>query len=133
MNDKGFTLIEVVITVGVVGFALVSYLGANYAIEKASEGAYQKSVAVQDAQQVIEHMRSLAQTGTFPGNVTATYPNNATLLTYTNLNGESINISYANATADPLDVTVTVTYNQNSTRAISNSIRTLITQRTAAV
>ena len=132
MQEKGFTLVEVVITVGVVAFALVSYLGTNYAIEKAAEAAYQKSVAVQDAQQVIESMRSLAISGTFPGNVTGTYPDNSNITSYTNLTNESINVSYVSASANPLDTTVAVSYKQNGTRTITNSIRTLITQRTAA-
>ena len=130
MNQKGFTLIEVVITVAVVAFALVAYLGANYAIEKASESAYQKSVAIQDAQQTLERMRSTAATGTFPGNVTSAF--SGSISGYSNLPSETVAVSYVDATANPLDTTVTVTYLQNGTRTVTNTIRTLISQRIAA-
>lgn len=74
-------------------------------------------------------MRNTASSGTFPANVVAAYPNNATVSGYTSLSSESVRVAYASTTADPLDVTVTVSYNENGRRAMTQTLRTYITKR----
>ena len=126
-NEKGFTLIELLITTVVVATVILGFLGSATAMQSANKAAYERSVALQDANQVIEDMRRTAASGTFPGNVTAVYT--GTVDGYSNIPGEAVTVAYADAAADPLDVTVTVSYNENSLRATSASVRTYITQR----
>lgn len=128
-NEKGFTLVELMITAFVVVTIIVGFLGSATALQAANQAAFERSIALQDANQVIELLRNTAATGTFPGNVTAAYPNNSTVSGFTSLTNESVRVTYTSATANPLDVTVTVSYSENGTRNMSTSLRTYITQR----
>lgn len=129
-SQNGFTLIEVMITMVVMAAALLAILTANAMVSQTSEGAYQRLVAIQDANQVIERMRNTAATGTFPGNVTAVYPNGGTVAGFTSLTNETVTVAYASTVTNPLDVTVTVSYLENGRRAANTAMRSIITQRT---
>ena len=123
-NQQGMTLVEILITTVVVATVVLGFMGSATAIQFQQKTAYERSVPLQDANQVIELLRNAATTGTFPANVTST-----SIPTYTNLTSEAITASYVNASANPLDVTVTVTYSDSSNRSTGASVRTLITQR----
>ena len=130
-NEKGFTLVEIMITTVVVSIVLLGFVSSSSGIQRQGEAAYQRAMALQDANQVIEQMRNLAATGTFPANVTGTF-NGAVAASYAHMpssSAETISVSYANASANPLDATVTVSYSENGTRATTAAIRTYITQR----
>ncbi len=128
-NEKGFTLVEVMITAFVVVTILVGFLGSATAIQSANQAAYERNIALQDANQVIEQLRNTAATGTFPSNVTTAYPNGGTVAGYTSLTNEAVRVTYASTTANPLDVRVTVSYSENGNRTMSVSLRSYITQR----
>lgn len=129
-SKRGFTLIELMITMAVIVLALVGYIGANNAIQRSSEAAFERSIAMQDANQVLELMRDTASGGEFPANVVTAFPNGGMVDGFTNLDNQQVRVDYADTSADPLDVTVTVTWLQNGTRSVSVTIRTLMTQRT---
>ena len=128
-KNAGFTLIEILFTMAIGAFALLCYLGATLTITQHSEAAYEKSVAMQDALRVVEQMRNTSLTGTFPANVTTAYPNNTAVAGFTNLKNQAVNVSYVNTTADPLDVTVSVTWMERGVRSANAALRTLITKR----
>ena len=113
----------------VVGVGLLAYIGGNVKIGQSTAAAYEQTVAYQDMNRVLEQMRDTAKTGTFPTNVTTIYPQNGTVSGFNNLTSESITVSYVSAIADPLDVTLSTSWNSNGVRIISKSLRTLITQR----
>ena len=120
---------ELSIAMAVVVLALLGFIGANLAIEQTNEAAFQRTVAIQDANQVIELMRNTAAAGNFPSNVTGVYSNGGAVAGFTNLTNETVTVNYANANANPLDVTVTVRWLQNGIRQVNTALRTLITQR----
>ncbi len=126
-NERGFTLIEIMITTAVVALVILGFVGATTSVQKVNQAAYERSISFQDANRVVEQMRDAAASGTFPANVTASY--SGTLSGFSNLTNETVTVSYASATADPLDATVTVSYKEGGTRTVTNSIRTYITQR----
>ena len=133
-NQLGFTLVELMIAVLVAGITIAGYIGANIAIQRNAEEAFQRTVATQDAHQVIERMRDVAQTGTFPKNVTDAFPQRAAVTGFTNLKRELVLVEYnggADAqTANPLDVTVTVSWTTYTGRSAATTVlRTYITQR----
>lgn len=128
-EQEGFTLIEILFAAGVVLLLVVGFLGAMTSMRYANEAAYQRTMALQDANQVIEQMRNTAATGTFPSNVTSAYPSGGTVSGFTSLTNETVTVSYASATANPLDVTVTVSYSENGRRTVTASLRTYMTQR----
>lgn len=126
-DEKGFTLIEIMIAAVVVAVVVLGFMGASTGIQMQGEAAHQRSIAIQDANRVIELMRDAAATGTFPANVTSAY--SGTLSGYTSLPSESVSVAYASTSANPLDVTVTVSYLENSRRTTSAAVRSYITQR----
>lgn len=128
-NCYGFTMIELMIALFVTALAIVGYIGANIAIQRSSEERHERTVAIQDASRVIEQMRSAAQSGTFPGNVTSAFPNNGNVSGFSNLTSEQVTVSYTDSTADPLDATVTVTWQSYTDRQSTASLRTYLTQR----
>lgn len=128
---RGFTLIELLITV-FIGIVILSvYLTSNITLQQTTEEAFERVVAAQDAQQVIERIRNAAKTGAFPANVTgsATYANSATFPEFDNLNQEQVQVRYANPAADPLDATVSVTWVTYGGRQDTLAVRALVTQR----
>jgi prepilin-type N-terminal cleavage/methylation domain len=128
-SEKGFTLVEVMITMVVVLLLLVGFLGSATAIQAANLAAYERSIALQDANRVIETLRSAAAVGTFPENVTDLYADGGEVSGYEALTDEVVTVDYADPEADPLDVTVTVSYSENGNRDMSVTLRTYITQR----
>jgi prepilin-type N-terminal cleavage/methylation domain-containing protein len=127
-GEKGFTLIELMITVLIVLLAVVGNLSATTVMQITNEELFDRTVAIQDANRVLEQMRTSARIGTFPGNVTGAFPNGG-LVAMNNLTGEQIQINYVNTAADPLDVTVTVRWNSRGRRALQAALRSLVTQR----
>lgn len=128
-GQKGFTLIELMITMAVIVLALVGYMGANSAIQKSSEAAFEKSVAIQDANRVLEQMRRAALSGEFPESVTDAFPDGEEVNGFDSLNDQTIRVEYSDPSADPLDATVTVTWRQHGLREVSTALRTRLTQR----
>jgi len=68
--EQGFTLIELLITAVVVILALGGYIAANSRMSQRSAEMFEKSIALQAANSVIEQMRLSAANGQFPENVT---------------------------------------------------------------
>lgn len=136
-EERGFTLIEFMISAVILFVALGLAIGATTNLQQANEYAYQVVIATQDAQRVIEDMRRVSKTGNFPGNVTAQFPQNQAVAGYNNLDGERVVVSYVNTGINPLSVTVTVTWNSvtqtsgggTATRVMTRQLSTLMTQR----
>ena len=128
-GQLGFTLIELMIAMVVTVLALVGFVGAGVAVQQGDESAFERTIALQDANQVVERMRNTALTGNFPTNVVAVYPNNGLVAGFNGLTNEQIRVVYANTAANPLDVTVTVTWLERGRRAVNTSLRSLLTQR----
>ena len=126
---RGFTIIELMISLFVVTLVLGGYIGANIMAQRNSEEMHERTLAIQDANRAIEQMRNVSRAGTFPDNVVTAYPNNSTPTGFTSLPQENITITYASTTANPLDITITVAWFSYARRQVSETIRTYITQR----
>ena len=127
-SSEGFTLVEVVITLFVCVVTLTAVLFSNGRVGAANETAFQRMTAVQDAHRIIERMRMTARTGTFPNNVMNVYPDGAQVQGFQNLTNEQAVVTYTGA-ADPLDVTVTVSWQDPSGRQMQYQLYTFMTQR----
>lgn len=135
-NQRGFTLIEIMIAMAVMGTVLIGVIVGNIAIQKNAEAAFQMTRAIQDANQVMESIRKTARTGNFPANVIAVYPNAGAVSGFTSLSSETVTVSYSDTNGDgssindnPLDVTVTVSWLSNGVRSANTILRSLVTQR----
>jgi len=128
-GERGFTLLELVLAMAISVLFLVSLLGANIMTQKANAVAQQKTVAMQDATQVLERMRDSATFGLFPANVLATFPNNGTVAGFQNLTGENVSVQYVSTTANPLDVRITVSWVDETLHPVNYSMNSFVTQR----
>jgi len=106
-SESGFTLIEVVITITVTTFVIVGILGANIFVQHMTEAAFERTIAVQEAHQVIEDMRDLTSTiRKYPGDLIAAFPNNMARPGFRNLTALcGPNASPANACTWPFAFT----------------------------
>lgn len=129
-HESGITLIEMAVTIGVIAFTIMAVLVANSRVHSMAEASFERSVALQDANQVLERMRNTAMSGSFPANVTNAFPNNGNVAGFNSLAGERIAVTYVNPAADPLDVTVTISWQENGVRPVNTALRTLMTRRT---
>lgn len=146
--NRGFTIVEIMISLLVTTLVIVSYVGANVSAQKNSETMHERTVAIQNANRVIEMMRETSKTGTFPSNVVTAFPDPDPTLKVPQLNSDSdeslltdqsISVSYcreerspcltADTAAKPLDVSVTVTWLSYTGRENSETVRTYIMQR----
>ena len=128
-QQTGFTLIEVMLALLIMAVAIGSYVGTNMLIQRNAEVQFERSIAVQDANRVIERMQNAAISGIFPGNVVAAFPNGGFVLGFTNLTSEVVNVHYTSTTSDPLDATVTVNWQSHTGRGSTLALRSMLTQR----
>lgn len=141
-GPTGFTLIELMIALFIVTLVIAGYIGANIAAQRNTEVMHERTIALQDANRIMEQMRTASGNTTvpFPDNVTAVYanghaytndPNNLpTGLEELPLTNETITVAYTNATADhPFAATVTVTWTSYTGLQCTEMVKTYITQR----
>jgi prepilin-type N-terminal cleavage/methylation domain-containing protein len=130
-NHRGFTLIELLLAVGIVALTILVMIGANLVIQQNSSTTFQRSVAVQDAHQVIEQIRNIASNagGLFPNNVVNNFPNHANVAGFANLPNEAVRVDYTNAGSNPLEVVVTVTWQDSRGGNATVALKSLVTQR----
>lgn len=131
-NQKGLTLIEAMITVAVIVVAFLGILGANIFIQQNAEGIFERTMALQDANQVIEQMRNAAnEAGVEFQDAVVTAAANAaeTVSSLPASHNEVITVAFADETANPLDATVTVSWDERGERSTSAVARAFITRR----
>lgn len=128
-NSRGFTLIEVMVTLFVAAIAIAGYIGSNIATQRQAAELHERAIAAQEAQRVIEQIRDKAGTNNFPGDVVAAFPNGGTVAGMNALPNEQIRVDYVNPAATPLDTTVTVTWQSHASRQQTAALRAYITKR----
>lgn len=134
-SEEGFTFVEVMITMAIVSLAFVTILGTNLMLQKNSDITYEHVLAVQDANQVIERIRDGANSSENNFQEMAVAAGEAALDDVGSLPDnveQEITIEYVDESADPLDVTVSVSWSEQGLRPVSESVRALITYRNQA-
>ncbi len=130
-KQAGFTIIELMIALFVLTVMIATYVGANYAAQRTTEEMNERTIAIQDANRIIEQMRDASNTEDwdFPEDTVAAYPDGNTVAGIENLPNETITVSYASPTSNPLDVTITVAWTSYMGREHTEAVETYITQR----
>ena len=128
-NQEGFTLAELMIAFLVITLVIVGYVGATTIAQKNSEEMHERTIAIQNANQVIEQIRTVSNTNPFPGSVIAAYPDNSHPAGFNDLPNEMITVSYSDTTENPLIVTVTVAWQSYARRPYTEAVQTYITKR----
>lgn len=150
MTQRGFTIVEIMIALLVTTLVIAGSVGGNIFAQRNSEEMHERTIAIKTANRLIEMMRYESRTGTFPANVVTRFPdpdlqgivpqfNDATTDESPNLTNKTVRVSYcrglyspcptADTTANPLEVTVTVSWRAYTGVDRSETIRTYITQR----
>ena len=144
----GFTLVEVMISMGIFAGTMGAFAGYYAATAQLKEAGRNLTQAMTDARTVLEGIRSATQTsaGVWQTGVTTAFPEGASIAPPTGLLGlgapwtltsEVVTVSYADPATgvsvllpppDPLPVTVTVTWSDRG-RPRSVLLRTLMTRR----
>ncbi|HNV86069.1 MAG TPA: prepilin-type N-terminal cleavage/methylation domain-containing protein [Candidatus Omnitrophota bacterium] len=125
-DRRGFTLVEILIALAITVPVLFGIIVSILHMYRANEVSHEVITALQDAHAVIEQIRNVSRSGLSA--VTAQFPNGGAVAGFNNLTNEQVVVTYPNATADPLAVTVTTTWT-NRNRAVSRALRTRVTQR----
>lgn len=128
-NESGFTLAELMIALLICSLLLAGYIGANIQAQRNNEDLNERTLALQDANRAIEQIRNVSRSGNFPANVIGAYPDNSFMEGYNSLTNETVGITYADGSGNPLDVTVTVNWVSYSGRDNTERLRAYITQR----
>lgn len=122
-GNAGITLVEVMITIFILSVGVLSSLLYFTAASISTELARDMFVATNHGEYVLEEMRSRATLA----DITATdWTSWATATGLNTLSNEAITVSFADAAADPLSITATVTWD---TRLRSTDV-SLITEMT---
>lgn len=130
---RGFTLIEVMMTMVVFAGAMAAFFSLYISTSRLTESSRNLTQAMNDGRIVMEAMRDTAQTGglTGAGGVTGVYPaanNLAAAFGLASLQNEAIRATYTNAAADPLSVTLQISWDEwGRTRTVS--LDTMVTRR----
>jgi prepilin-type N-terminal cleavage/methylation domain-containing protein len=140
-NQLAFTLVELVIAVAIISVVVISYVGANIMLQRNTEDMHERTIAIQDANRLIERMRSDSRTVTlFPEGLITDYPENTPITeldeathqekpVFSNLPNERAVITYDIPNENLLDTIVTITWTSYTGRTYSEAVRTYITQR----
>ena len=114
---KGFSLMEVMFAMMVFAIATVSLMGFFASTARLNEQSRNLTQAMNDAKILMEGIRDTAQTSGLTGaaGVTGLFPAGENLGPDNDLTGlrdEEVTVTYADETADPLAVTVQVTWDE---------------------
>ncbi len=126
-SGKGFTLIEVLLSLGIFAVVVVGLMGFCVSLAALRESSRNLSQASSDARAVLEQMRETSAGGLAA--ITAmNWTNWAANNSLTVLENEAIAVNYANPNVDPLDITVQVSWTERG-RARAASFESLVTRR----
>lgn len=130
---KGFSLIEVMFAMMIFAIASVFLMGFYVGTAGLNEQSRNLTQAMNDAKILMEEIRDTAQTGglTGAGGVTGAFPAGQNLGPangLTSLRNEQVAVTYTNPAADPLPVTVQVTWDERG-RQRTATLDTLVTRR----
>lgn len=124
---NGFTLLELLISCFILVFASASILLMFITSTFLLDDSRHATVALNDAQTVLEEIRRVANASL--SNVVSTdWQNWAAGNGLNTLNEENIQVTFADSSSDPLEVNVSVNWNEK-TRARALKLKQIITQR----
>ena len=131
MKARGFTLVEVMIAIAMFACTAVAYVAFYVTTAQMSESSRNLTQATNDVRAALEMMRNTAQSGGLAG-VTTTYRDGNPIVlpgVVWSLPAEAIRPTYTAPAADPLPVTVQVSWTEAGGRARTTTINTLMTSR----
>ena len=127
LKERGFTLIEILMTVGIFVITTVALVGLNVSVAAMNESSRNLTQAMAGGRVILEQIRN-ASVGGLAAVTGTNWTTWAAANNLTSLNDESVTVAYVDPAADPLNVTVTVNWSERG-RARSAAVNTLVTRR----
>ena len=141
-GDRGFTLVEITISMGIFAVAIIGVLLMLVAAQAMEQEAKNMTQAVQDARTILERIRLDVEVNANMTTFADAYPastyegwvtnQQAAETEFVNLQDEVVDVTFANPGADPLDVTVEVGWTDRGGRQRSTTLQTQMSYRTGA-
>jgi Tfp pilus assembly protein PilV len=131
-NSKGMSLIDLLVSILILAITSAAFLGILLTALNFIDSAKEQTIAVYDLRDMMESIRS---TRTTPFSTMLTnYPNGiqdgpgarpyTTVVGNYTLRSEHITVTYPNTAAEPLEVRVTVTWQDKFGRSLSTAMST---------
>ena len=130
-DNAGLTLLELTIAVAIFVIILGTAAQALISFHFAQDMQQQRGAAAHNMRSVLSSMRNArdANPDSFPEAITTQWPDGVTLANEGTELGEAIMVAYTDATANPLEVTITSSWSDMRGRAMSLSLSTVLTNR----
>ena len=114
-NKTGVTFVEVLVALFIVTFGITSSLLYMTTAKAATELAKDKTIALTHAELILEEMKARTTLASITGTDWATFWSSfVTANSITTLPSEALSVSYVNQAADPLAITVAVSWTKKS-------------------
>lgn len=124
----GFTMIEIVMAMGLVAFlltAIMAIVGQSFVL---SSSNHDSATAIKEAQVVMNDVRVAVRAAVvFPDDVLAAFPPGVLSPPRTTLPGEIVTISYEDVSASPLLITVRIQFTDDRGHLFTKSLTTALT------
>ncbi|MBU4304865.1 MAG: prepilin-type N-terminal cleavage/methylation domain-containing protein [Candidatus Omnitrophica bacterium] len=125
-EQKGFTFVEVMIVCLILTGVIGGFFGVYNAGFVLNEQLKSSVIAICDGRSILENMRNIDPFDVT--NLVASYPNGGFVGGYNNLPQETVQVNYENIAADPIKVTVTVTWRGAGERVHTERLVTFLTK-----
>lgn len=125
----GFSLLELTIAMALFAVALGSVAQVLISASGTITLQQQRVIASRDCQALLSDIRAFrnTNTGAFPDAVVAAWPSNRAALGNWGLPGQTMTVTYANAAANPLTVTVTARWRNITGQPAVLTMSTILT------
>lgn len=132
-SNKGMTLIEIMVAAAVFVIGLAALLSGLLSAVYFVDNSRDTTIAVSDLRTMMEHIRSTAfndLTTDFPNTVQDGPGGNnySAIVGGYALRNEHITVTYTNPAADPLEINVSLTWQDKRGRSYSSSMSTYMTR-----
>ena len=133
----GFTLIEVILTIGILSVVLLvsaQGLAGMYYLSNLQAQRYEAVQHCQTTLNLIRQDRRTLDDTAFPDNLMALWPEDENILSHVisqeeALNGETITVSFVEDISRPLEITVAATWIDTRNRTMSLELTTLMSSQ----
>ncbi len=126
-KQKGFTFVEVMIVCLILTGVIAGFIGVYNAGFVLNEQLKSSVIAICDGRSILENMRNIDPFDVT--NLLASYPDAGFVAGYNNLQQETVQVNYENVAADPIKVTITVTWHGAGERVHTERLVTFLTKR----